>query len=238
MLDAFDKAGITYTINETTPGCIVLPNGTRTEELVKADEDAVVQDLSSQRVAALLPAKPETEFRVWDCCAASGGKSIMASDHYGNINLTVTDIRENILVNLRQRFQRAGITGYKSFVADLGSTAFLKNRELAAKRFNLIIADLPCSGSGTWGRTPEHLVYFKEEKLSHYTSLQRRIIDNSTGLLEEGGYYLYITCSVYTGENEDAVGYMKSRGLKPLSVQYFKGYEEKADTMFAALMMK
>jgi len=46
---------------------------------------------------------------VWDCCAASGGKSILAKDVFGNITLTVSDIRKSILHNLRKRFSEAGI---------------------------------------------------------------------------------------------------------------------------------
>ena len=57
---------------------------------------------------------------VWDCCAASGGKSILLTDILKQkIELTVSDIRETILKNLHQRFKSAGIINYESFVTDL-----------------------------------------------------------------------------------------------------------------------
>lgn len=231
-----EAAGVEF--NLPSAETVALHNSTKVDQIITLDQDAVVQDLSSQQVASLFPKRQRDLFRVWDCCAASGGKSIMAIDHYGNTDLTVTDIRQNILFNLEQRFARAGIKTYKSFVADLGSAAFTRNRELAAKKFDLVIADVPCSGSGTWGRTPEHLLYFQAERITHYATLQRQIVDNSIGLLADDGYYLYITCSVYKEENEEAVAHIRSKGLKVLSSQYFEGYNQKADTMFAALFSK
>ena len=76
----------------------------RIDDIVDLDREAVVQDLNSQRVGELLsgyPANPGGRIRVWDCCAASGGKSIMAKDILRNIDLTVSDVRESILVNLQ-----------------------------------------------------------------------------------------------------------------------------------------
>ena len=67
----------------------------------------------------------ESHLKAWDCCAASGGKSILLKDKFPRVQLTVSDIRETILRNLRQRFQRAGIKDYHAFVADLSKPSFL-----------------------------------------------------------------------------------------------------------------
>jgi 16S rRNA (cytosine967-C5)-methyltransferase len=62
---------------------------------------------------------------VWDCCAASGGKSILAWDKIkmqapkAKIELTVSDVRDSIIANLKKRFTEAGIQNYHSFVGDL-----------------------------------------------------------------------------------------------------------------------
>ncbi|MET0635365.1 MAG: Fmu (Sun) domain-containing protein [Chitinophagaceae bacterium] len=221
------NAGVNYRV--ITENNLAMPNSTKVDDLLLIDKEAVIQDESSQRVGDMIPVDIAGK-RVWDCCAASGGKSILAVDRLGAIDLTVSDIRDNILHNLRARFVKAGISRYKSFVADLGARPLGRQEQ-----FDLILADVPCSGSGTWGRTPEHLRFFAEEKIWHYSSLQKKIIDNCLPSLVAGGSFLYITCSVYRAENEEAVDYISNKGLRLVNMNYFKGYERKADTMFAAL---
>lgn len=216
-----------------------LPNTTKIEEVIMLNKDAVVQDFSSQRVGELLGnLKSEIEnqkWKVWDCCAASGGKSIMAKDILDDIDLTVSDVRESILINLKKRFQEAGIRNYKSFVADLSNSSFITHHSL----FDLIIADVPCSGSGTWGRTPEQLSFFQSTAIETYSDLQKKIVSNTVKQLKSGGYFLYITCSVFKKENENNVSWMQEElKLQLVKQELIKGYTVKADTMFAALLKK
>lgn len=229
-------AGLDYI--DVSGNCIALSNATKIDQVVEINREAVVQDLSSQRIAEFLK-KPvwglESKMAVWDCCAASGGKSILLYDLHPSVDLTVSDIRESILVNLRERFKEAGINKYKSFVADLASPV----TGLPVSDFDLVIADVPCSGSGTWGRTPEQLYFFEKEKIDSYASLQRKIISNVIPHIRPGGYLLYITCSVFKKENEDTVAFIKSdSSLQLVRMEILKGYDQKADTMFAALLQK
>jgi 16S rRNA (cytosine967-C5)-methyltransferase len=217
---------------------IGLANAVNIEEIIDLDREAVIQDISSQKTGELLlPLRNDKvmPLKVWDCCAASGGKSIMATDVLGEIDLTVSDIRESILYNLEKRFIRAGIQKYKRFVCDLTKPG----NKLPVPGMDLVIADAPCTGSGTWGRTPEQLFYFNEEEIEKYAALQRSIAGNAVSHLKAGGYLLYITCSVFKSENEDIVKYLA--GNFPMSIKemkVIKGYDKKADTMFAALLQK
>jgi 16S rRNA (cytosine967-C5)-methyltransferase len=195
-----------------------------------------VQDLNSQRAGELLSSpsyQPLT--KVWDCCAASGGKSIMAYDIIANIQLTVSDIRPSIIHNLKARFEQADIKNYISFVADLTQpTSNIPNSP-----FDLLICDAPCSGSGTWGRTPEQLYFFREEEIARYSNLQKEILTNVIQFIKPGGHVLYITCSVFKKENEEVVEYLKKQfQLTLLKMELLKGYDKKADTLFAALFLK
>jgi 16S rRNA (cytosine967-C5)-methyltransferase len=202
------------------------------EKILSMDEDVVVQDLNSQQVISLVENKWERNQKgeAWDCCAASGGKSILLHDHFPKLRLTVSDIRQSILHNLRNRFTRAGIGNYHSFVSDLSK------KNPSSKKFDLIICDAPCSGSGTWGRTPEHLVFFQKEKIDQYAATQKKIASHALHQLKPGGYFLYVTCSVFTKENEELAGFLHQEGkAKLLSQQYFKGYGKRADTMYAAV---
>ncbi len=229
-------AGIQFEIiNEY---CLQFTNTTSLDDVVKINRDAVIQDYSSQQVLnfyerfpSWLPGKDKVE--AWDCCAASGGKSILLFDKLeGNVKLTVSDIRENILVNLGKRLQEAGINIYKKFVTDLSEKASL----LPEVTFPLIICDAPCTGSGTWSRTPEQLFYFKEESISIYAAKQKRIVSNIIPHLRAGGLFFYITCSVFKNENEEIVDFIKERfNLTLLQMEYLKGYEKRADTMFVAV---
>jgi 16S rRNA (cytosine967-C5)-methyltransferase len=76
-----------------------------------------IQDLSSQKTGNYF--EPHKYDYWWDCCAASGGKSLLLHNLEPNIELLVSDIRENSLNNLQERFQLAGIKKYHLKVIDL-----------------------------------------------------------------------------------------------------------------------
>ena len=227
-------AGISFDVLSET--CLALPNSSKIDEVIELDKEAVVQDYSSQRTGEFLhPIKRRPSGRVWDCCAASGGKSIMAKDILGEIDLTVSDVRESILINLKKRFVAAGIKNYKSVITDLSQPLNYFDNE----SFNIIIADVPCSGSGTWGRTPEQLHFFDDKKIEEYAELQKIIISNVIPKLKIDGYLLYITCSAFKKENEEVIDFIKEKfHLGVVKMELLKGYTNKADTMFAALLQK
>ncbi len=221
--------------------CLSFASTTKTDKILELNTEAVVQDYSSQRISESLEL-PIFNFQlstfnhqpltVWDCCAASGGKSILAFDVLQNIELTVSDVRSSIMQNLKQRFKQAGIEKYNSFILDLSNSPFTARHS----PFDLIICDTPCSGSGTWGRTPEQLCFFAEDKIDGYAMLQKKIISNVIRHLKKGGYFLYITCSVFKKENESISEFIAGQlHLRLIKQELLKGYIIKADTMFAAL---
>jgi len=241
------------------PFSLRLPNGFKVEDYFTPDKEVVIQDYSSQRIADFLrvPGPPPRSF--WDACAASGGKSILAVDCYPQMDITVSDVRESILHNLRQRFRQAGIKKYNAFVADLTtpaagpSAADPTARSSAAsippstapasgqagsafpETFDLVLADVPCSGSGTWSRTPEELYFFDPRTIDRYSGMQHKIMANVVPRLAGGGRLVYSTCSVFKKENEEMAALLRDQfGLQPEKQDTIKGYEQKADTMFAA----
>lgn len=243
VVQKLTNAGIAF--REMGDSTLAVSPSARIEDNIIMNRDAVVQDLSSQGVGEFLldqiqqSGRRTEDFRsVWDCCAASGGKSIMAVDLLGRPALTVSDLRETILINLRKRFREAGIGGYRSFVADLGAEEGAKGLPKNIGEFDLIIADVPCSGSGTWGRTPEQLSMFSCEGIAKYAALQERIAGNALPYLRKGGWLLYVTCSVYEQENERQVEKLVSQGLRLIAKKLLKGYDQRADSMFVAVLEK
>lgn len=221
-------------INET---CLAFLNNEKVSNIINIDKEAVIQDYNSQRTIAFLTSYItcyKSSISVWDCCAASGGKSILAFDVLKTIELTVSDTRKNILENLHKRFAKAGINNYHSFVADLANSSSPNEMK---EMFDLIIADVPCSGSGTWARTPEQLHFFENDKIREYSILQKKIVSNAAKNLSDDGYLLYITCSVFKEENEENIKYLQENlNLTLIESRYLKGYKMQADTLFTALL--
>ncbi|HNE94108.1 MAG TPA: Fmu (Sun) domain-containing protein, partial [Chitinophagaceae bacterium] len=85
-------------------------------------------------------------------------------------------------------------------------------------------------------RTPEQIQFFTNEKLNNYTLLQQKITLQAAKHLNKNGFFLYITCSVFTTENEDIVKFLLANtALQLVQMQNIVGYNNNADTMFVAL---
>jgi 16S rRNA (cytosine967-C5)-methyltransferase len=224
---------------ETLEGdCIALANSVNAGNIIKINDEAVIQDMSSQQVLDYLndyPIRKDNQISAWDCCAASGGKSILLYDKLeGNVLLTVSDIRDSILSALDQRMKEAGIPIHKSFITNL------RNRSSNIdEQFDIVICDAPCTGSGTWSRTPEQLMFFREKKIREYAELQENIFLTIVSSVKPAGLLIYITCSVFAEENESHVKFISQHAtLQVREMRYIKGYNDYADTMFVAVFEK
>ena len=248
VIKKLHDAGVVF--NMPLDDCLALPNSTKVDTVLEIDKDVIVQDYNSQQVLNFIKehdAGSKQPISVWDCCAASGGKSILAYDILnGQIELTVSDIRESVLSTLKKRFETAGIKNYKSFIADLTS-ADTQNAEgsqlpiatLPTTNYQLLICDAPCTGSGTWSRTPEQLYYLKRKTIDVYVAMQRQIVSNVIPHVQQGGTFIYITCSVFKNENEEIVNFIKEKfHLQLVQMELLKGYDKKADSMFVAVFKK
>lgn len=233
----FDEEEIPYQL--IGDNCLQVPNGTAVNTIAALDKWLVVQDRSSQQTGEIIWQanlyKPAQAFSMWDCCAASGGKSMMLTNLFENISITVSDIRESILQNLKQRYRTAGITQYHAFVGDISSQL----KSVPNAPFDMVLADVPCTGSGTWSRTPEQLYYFKPESLQAFADRQLTIASNASRWLKVNGYLVYITCSVFAAENEMVVEQlMEKQKLLLVKMCYIPGYTHGADSMFMAILQK
>jgi 16S rRNA (cytosine967-C5)-methyltransferase len=104
----------------------------------------------------------------------------------------------SILRNLDERFDRAGIMHYRKKILDLTKDTYPL---LGNERFDGVLLDAPCTGSGTWGRTPEMVRQFRAEKIVEFNTLQKTIASHVAEHVKVGKPLVYITCSVFKAEN-------------------------------------
>lgn len=235
VIKTLEQADIEFALCQND--CVQLNNTINVEPLLPINKWVVIQDRSSQQTGKLLHQYlpiPKFEGKIWDCCAASGGKSIMMKDYFPNATLTVSDVREGILKNLHIRFRQAAISHFIAFVADLSRPP----QQITNSPFDVILADVPCTGSGTWSRTPESLYFFNEATIEKYQQKQLAIVRNALPFLKQGGYLVYITCSVFAAENEEVIKRLQQQGLSVMFQQLIAGYDHLADSLFFALLRK
>jgi 16S rRNA (cytosine967-C5)-methyltransferase len=214
--------------------CISLANGSPVEKIL-SEKMYRTQDASSQKTARYFRVKDRES--CWDCCSGAGGKSLLVKDIAPNAPLCVSDVRKSILDNLAERFQLYGYAIPERLLLSVADTEQTK-AVLGNRSFEHIIADVPCSGSGTWARTPEQLYFFDHNTLIDFSERQKNIAQNAVQYLSAGGSFVYITCSVFRQENEDVVAYIleKNPGLKLLEQKLINGLKMGADSMFVAVL--
>jgi len=171
------------------PGCYRVTGG--------STEGLRIQDIGSQSIIPLLELSPGQRFL--DLCAAPGNKTAQALEN--GVRAVACDLH---LTRLRQM---RGL-GCGLVVAD-------GTRPLPfARRFERILVDAPCSGTGTLGRNPEIKWRLQQADLARLHASQVALLGNALERLAPGGRLVYSTCSLEREENEDVVGEVSARVLR------------------------
>ncbi|MDA0737534.1 MAG: RsmB/NOP family class I SAM-dependent RNA methyltransferase [Nitrospirae bacterium] len=160
-----------------------------------------VQDEAAQVAATLVDAQPGHQ--VIDLCAGAGGKSLaveVAMANKGQIH--AFDISGGRLGEFRTRLQRAGCRNIQ--VMRIGTEAEGRIAAFAdlQGRANRVIVDVPCSGSGTWRRSPDQRWRVDAERLAALAKTQCQLMEEGAKMVALGGRLIYMTCSVLVDENE------------------------------------
>ncbi|MFP4639955.1 MAG: RsmB/NOP family class I SAM-dependent RNA methyltransferase [Guyparkeria sp.] len=156
-----------------------------------------VQDAGSQWVVRATDARPGE--RVLDLCAGAGGKTLgMLDETRGRITLTACDLHADRLERLAERAARHGDRDLD--LRPLDATAPLPDD---IGRFERVLIDAPCSGSGTWRRHPE--LRWARIDWPGLARTQRALIENGARATRPGGLLVYATCSLWREENEAIV---------------------------------
>ena len=189
-----------------------------------------IQDEGSQMIADFIPIREKDH--VLDYCAGAGGKTLaFAHKLNGKGQIYLHDIRLHILTEAKKRLKRAGIENFQ--LVDKRKLKKLKNK------MDLVVLDVPCSGSGTLRRNPDMKWRFSLEMLQKLILEQKKIFEEALIYLKPDGKIVYITCSIFNDENEEQIDYfLKKYNLKVLSS--FKTHPQKDlyDGFFMAILIK
>lgn len=159
-----------------------------------------IQDEGSQELALFTEARKK--MHVLDFCAGSGGKSLaMAQMMENSGQLYLHDIRESALKNSTKRLKRAGV-----FNAQTCSPGTL---EPLIGKMDIVVVDLPCSGTGTIRRNPDMKWRFSKEWLKELQLTQIEIATLAAKYVKPGGKLIYMTCSLLKDENERQIEKLK-----------------------------
>jgi 16S rRNA (cytosine967-C5)-methyltransferase len=172
-----------------------------------------LQDLSSQAVG--LACAPDPGQTWWDACAGEGGKLLHLSDLMNNKGLIwATDRAEWRLRKLKRRAARAKAFNYRTAVWEGGSA-----RPTRAK-FDGVLVDAPCSGTGTWQRNPHARWTLTRKDITELAALQLELLTRVAPALKPGGKLVYSVCSLTRAETTNLVGAFERRvpGLIPLEL--------------------
>jgi 16S rRNA (cytosine967-C5)-methyltransferase len=165
-----------------------------------------IQDEASQLVAEIAAAAVPHAGRVMDTCAAPGGKTAILAERLPEAEITAVDVSRKRLDLMRERVlaARAG----RFAVAPQGGVIFevadAAKMELKPE-WDLILCDVPCSGTGTMARNPEIRLRVTEADLARQHARQVAILRAGLAGLKAGGRLVYSTCSLEPEENEQVV---------------------------------
>lgn len=151
-----------------------------------------IQDAGAQAVALLGDAQAGDT--VLDYCAGAGGKALALAASMGNRGrLIVHDGDRRRMRPITQRAERAGVS-----IIETGDEAMLATLEQGC---DVVVADVPCSGSGRWRRAPETKWRLTPQQLTDLNQLQLEILLEAARYVRPGGRLVYATCSVFASEN-------------------------------------
>ncbi len=196
---------------------------------------AEIQDYGSQELMASLELPRGA--KVWDACAGGGGKSLQLAALHPDAQIYASDVRAYKAAEVQKRAERAKLRNIHTLRWD-GRAAVEKPRA-AEQGFDLIVVDAPCSGSGTWRRSPDGRLRVSSVTVKDLHQLQCGIVEKVLPALKKGGTLVYATCSWFPEENEDVVRALRERFGLQLEREGLHGLpQHDADTLYAAVLRK
>ncbi len=163
--------------------------------------EAVIQDEASQLVAALVGhALPEGRSQILDCCAAPGGKTLAIADHNPTAAITAVELHPH-----RARLLQKLLHAHPSQSGRIQIVTADAQHLPVSQQFDRVLADVPCSGTGTLARNPEIKWRLTVGDLAELQTRQFAILRSALAQVAPRGRLIYSTCSLEKEENEMVV---------------------------------
>jgi 16S rRNA (cytosine967-C5)-methyltransferase len=202
---AKERPQATVTLGQASPLAVLVRRAGLVDDLACVrDGRAVVQEEGSQLVGLALGARPGE--RVLDACAGRGHKTTLLAEAVGTSGrVDAADLHAKKLEVTRREAEALGHELGQLAAVDwsVGAGPF------AEERYDRVLVDAPCSGSGTFLRRPEIALRFSEAKLAELVTLQRAIAVRCAGLVRPGGTLVVATCSLFPEEGPELAAYLR-----------------------------
>ncbi len=175
-----------------------------------------VQDEASQLAAILADVRPE--HKIIDYCCGAGGKNLTMAflmNRQGKIQ--IHDINRSRLEAVKERAVRLDVKNLEII------------EEVGDRDYDRFVVDAPCSGTGTWRRSPDAKYRLTPETLKELNKTQAELLEKAFNHIRRGGRVVYITCSILRDENEDIIEAFLSRHVDAAPVNLRHLWEDKLD---------
>jgi len=183
----FEGASILYDRYIQVPAEAKLKSILESEAFAKGEFS--LQNPSAYDVVNLLDLQPG--LKVWDACAAPGGKSALMSEMDSSLDILASDVSPNRLGKMQDLAKRLGLANIQVQRIDAADPkTFAKG-----VKFDRILLDVPCSNLGVIVRRPEAVYRLTQNSLKELSELQYRILENAVSALAPEGRLVYATCS-------------------------------------------
>lgn len=191
---ALAQDGVTAQAHDAVDGCLRVLDNPRRIRTAGAYLTGLVelQDAASQRAVQMVPVAAGA--RVLDYCAGGGGKALAFADRHG-ADIFAHDIAPARMADLPDRAARAGVV----------ITRLAPDQVADHAPYDVVFCDAPCSGSGTWRRSPDAKWRLTRDRLDALCAIQNDVIARAATLVAPQGLLAYATCSVLEDENDAVV---------------------------------
>ena len=211
LRSALAAENVTTELSPLAPLALTVLSGNPLRSRLLTEGHFSVQDVGSQLLPLLLPPGE----RLVDLAAAPGGKSLAALAAGRFRESLAVDRSLERLVRVRENVHRLRIPAIRPVGGDLGALP------LPEGRFERVLLDAPCSGTGTLRKNPEIRYRIRPDAIERLARAQQEALLAAARLLAPGGFLLYATCSLEEEENERVVERVLERdsGVEPAAIE-------------------
>lgn len=236
ILSKWDEKKINYVKSEKSERVYRLFNHGSVSEIPGFGEGLLyIQDESSMMAVKEAVSFCPNAKTMLDLCSAPGGKGIYALELLGrDAEGILADVSEEKVALINDNLQRLNIKNATSVIND---ATILKEEFI--DRFDMVIADVPCSGLGVISRKSDLKYNISNEGMAEICKLQKEIIDKAMGYVKKDGILLYSTCTLHKAENEKMRAYIMDKGgFELLSEKRLCPDSDDTDGFFFAVLKK